>query len=173
VILTILFIAFVFRQVSAHRMASWKYGITAIVALAHDITISAGATALFGYLYGAEADALFLTALLTILGLSINDTIVVFDRIRENLHRHASNDFSVVVSDSIKETYRRSINTTLTIVFTLTCLLVFGPESTRFFSAVLLVGMTIGTYSSIFIASSLLVEWEAWQTHRSLAKAKK
>lgn len=173
VILTILFIAFVFRQVSAHRMASWKYGITAIIALAHDITISTGAMALFGYLYGAEADALFLTALLTILGLSINDTIVVFDRIRENLHRHASNDFSVVVSDSIKETYRRSINTTLTIVFTLTCLLVFGPESTRFFAAVLLVGMTIGTYSSIFIASSLLVEWEAWQTRRALAKAKK
>lgn len=173
VILTILFIAFVFRQVSAHRMASWKYGITAIIALAHDITISTGAMALFGYLYGAEADALFLTALLTILGLSINDTVVVFDRIRENLHRHASNDFSVVVSDSIKETYRRTINTTLTTVFTLTCLLVFGPESTRFFAAVLLVGMTVGTYSSIFIASNLLVEWEAWQTRRALAKAKK
>lgn len=173
VLLTVLFIAFVFRQVSAHRMSSWKYGVTSIIALAHDIIISAGAMALFGYFYGAEADALFLTALLTILGLSINDTIVVFDRIRENLQRHSSNDFAVVVSDSVKETYRRSINTTATTIFVLICLFIFGPESTRFFSAVLLVGMTVGTYSSIFIASNLLVEWEAWQTRRALSGAKK
>ncbi|MFA5001327.1 MAG: protein translocase subunit SecF [Candidatus Paceibacterota bacterium] len=173
VFLIIIFIAFVFRQVSKHHMSSWKYGVVAIVALAHDIVISAGAMALLNHFYGAEADALFLTALLTILGLSINDTIVVFDRIRENLNRHASNDYAEVVGISIKETYIRSINTTLTIVITLVCLLLFGPESTHYFSAVLLVGMVIGTYSSIFVASNLLVEWESWQRGRLVAKVKK
>jgi len=173
VLLIIIFVAVAFRQVSKHYMKSWKYGVAAIIALIHDITISAGAMALLGHFYGAEADALFLTALLTILGLSVNDTIVVFDRIRENLNRHASNDFAEVAGISINETYIRSINTTLTIIITLICLLIFGPESTRYFSAVLLVGMTVGTYSSIFVASNLLVEWEAWQRGRSVAKAKK
>lgn len=173
VLLIIIFVAIAFRQVSKHYMASWKYGVAAIVALIHDITISAGAMALLGHLYGAEADALFLTALLTILGLSVNDTIVVFDRIRENLNRHASNDYAEVAGVSINETYIRSINTTLTIIITLICLLIFGPESTRYFSAVLLVGMTVGTYSSIFIASNLLVEWEAWSRQKTVAKVKK
>ncbi|MFA6476625.1 MAG: protein translocase subunit SecF [Candidatus Paceibacterota bacterium] len=173
VLLIIIFIAIAFRRVSAHRMASWKYGIAAIVALVHDITISSGAMALFGHFYGAEADALFLTALLTILALSVNDTIVVFDRIRENLNRHSSNSFAEVAGISINETYIRSINTTLTIILTLVCLFMFGPESTRFFSAVLLVGMVVGTYSSIFVASNLLVEWEAWQRGKAIAKAKR
>lgn len=173
VILIILFIAFAFRQVSAHHMQSWKYGVAAIIALIHDITISSGAMALLGHFYGAEADALFLTALLTILALSVNDTIVVFDRIRENLNRHSSNNFGEVAGISIDETYIRSINTTLTIIITLVCLFMFGPESTRYFSAVLLVGMTVGTYSSIFVASNLLVEWEAWQRGKAVAKAKK
>jgi len=173
VLLTIIFIAFVFRQVSKHYLSSWKYGVVAIIALAHDIIISSGAMALLGYFYGAEADALFLTALLTILGLSINDTIVVFDRIRENLNRHSSNDFSEVVGISLNETYTRSINTTLTIIITLVCLLIFGPESTRYFSAVLLVGMTVGTYSSIFIAANLLVEWEAYSRRKVVAKGRK
>ncbi len=173
VLLIIIFIAIAFRHVSAHHMSSWKYGVAAIIALVHDITISSGAMALFGHFYGAEADALFLTALLTILALSVNDTIVVFDRIRENLRRHSSNDFAEVAGISINETYIRSINTTLTIILTLVCLFMFGPESTKFFSAVLLVGMTVGTYSSIFVASNLLVEWEAWQRGKSVAKAKR
>lgn len=173
VLLIVIFVAVVFRQVSKHRMASWKYGVAAIIALIHDITISAGAMALLGHFYGAEADALFLTALLTILGLSVNDTIVVFDRIRENLNRHASNDYAEVAGISINETYIRSINTTLTIIITLICLLIFGPESTRYFSVVLLVGMTIGTYSSIFVASNLLVEWEAWSRRKLASKVKK
>lgn len=173
VLLIIIFIAFVFRQVSKHHMASWKYGVAAIVALVHDVVISAGVMALLGHFYGAEADALFLTALLTILGLSINDTIVVFDRIRENLNRHASNDYAEVVGTSLKETYIRSINTTLTTTITLVCLLIFGPESTRYFSVVLLAGMVIGTYSSIFVATNLLVEWESWQRRRLVAKVKK
>ena len=173
VLLIIIFIAFAFRQVSKHHMSSWKYGVAAIIALIHDITISAGAMALLGHFYGAEADALFLTALLTILGLSVNDTIVVFDRIRENLNRHSSNDYAEVAGISINETYIRSINTTLTIIITLVCLFMFGPESTRYFSAVLLVGMTVGTYSSIFVASNLLVEWEAWQRRYSLTSSRK
>lgn len=173
VLFIIIFITIAFRRVSAHRMASWKYGVATIIALVHDIVISSGAMALFGHFYGAEADALFLTALLTILALSVNDTIVVFDRIRENLNRHSSNSFSEVVGISINETYIRSINTTLTTVFVLACLFIFGPESTRFFSAVLLVGMVVGTYSSIFIASNILVEWEAWQRGKAVAKAKR
>ncbi len=173
VILIIIYVAFAFRQVSSHYMKSWKYGVAAIVALVHDITISAGAMALLGHFYGAEADALFLTALLTILGLSVNDTIVVFDRIRENLHRHSANDFATVAGISINETYIRSINTTLTIIITLVAMFFFGPESTKFFSAILLVGMTVGTYSSIFVASNLLVTWEAWQRGNQPVKIKK
>lgn len=173
VILIILFVAFAFRQVSKHYMSSWKYGVAAVIALIHDVIISAGAMSLLGHFYGAETDALFLTALLTVLGLSVNDTIVVFDRIRENLNRHSSNDYAEIAGISINETYIRSINTTLTIVITLVCLLIFGPESTRYFSAVLLVGMVAGTYSSIFVASNLLVEWEAWQRGRGVARAKK
>lgn len=173
VLLIIIFIAIAFRHVSAHHMSSWKYGVASIVALVHDIIISSGAMALFGHFYGAGADALFLTALLTILALSVNDTIVVFDRIRENLRRHSSNSFAEVAGISINETYIRSINTTLTIILTLVCLFMFGPESTKFFSAVLLVGMTVGTYSSIFVASNLLVEWEAWQRGKAIAKAKR
>ena len=173
VVLIIIYVALAFRQVSSQHVKSWKYGVAAIVALVHDITISAGAMALLGHFFGAQADALFLTALLTILGLSVNDTIVVFDRIRENLRRHSSNDFATVAGISVDETYIRSINTTLTIIVTLVAMLIFGPESTRFFSAVLLVGMTVGTYSSIFVASNLLVTWEAWQRRNQIIKVKK
>jgi len=160
VLLIILYIAFVFRQVSKHHVKSWKYGVAAIVALTHDIIISAGAMALLGHFSGAEADALFLTALLTILGLSVNDTIVVFDRIRENLHRHPTVKFEEVVGISLRETYIRSINTTVVIVIVLVSLLVWGPASTYYFALILLIGMMVGTYSSIFIASNLLISWE-------------
>jgi preprotein translocase subunit SecF len=166
-LLIILYIAFVFRQVSRHFVKSWKYGMTAIVALSHDVIISAGAMALLGHFQGAEADALFLTALLTILGLSVNDTIVVFDRIRENLHRHPNVKFEEVVGVSLRETYIRSINTTIVIVAVLTALLIFGPASTFYFALILLVGMIIGTYSSVFIASNLLVSWQVWQTKKN------
>ncbi|HNZ55709.1 MAG TPA: protein translocase subunit SecF, partial [Candidatus Paceibacterota bacterium] len=160
VLLIILYIAFVFRQVSKHHVKSWKYGVAAIVALTHDIIISAGAMALLGHFSGAEADALFLTALLTILGLSVNDTIVVFDRIRENLHRHPTVKFEEVVGVSLRETYIRSINTTVVIIIVLVSLLIWGPASTYYFALILLIGMVAGTYSSIFIASNLLISWE-------------
>jgi preprotein translocase subunit SecF len=160
VLLIILYIAFVFRQVSKHHVKSWKYGVAAIVALTHDIIISVGAMALLGHFSGAEADALFLTALLTILGLSVNDTIVVFDRIRENLHRHPTVKFEEVVGVSLRETYIRSINTTVVIIIVLVSLLIWGPASTYYFALILLIGMVAGTYSSIFIAPNILISWE-------------
>lgn len=173
VFFTVLFIAFAFRRVSggdkdsAHKgVSSWKYGIVAIVTLLHDIILPVGLFALLGHLYGAEVDALFIVALLTILGISINDTIVIFDRIRENLHlseehrRHES--FEHVVSRSIYQTISRSINTSLTVIIVLAALYFVGPAATQNFALTLIVGMVAGTYSSIFLASPLLVAWEKW-----------
>lgn len=167
VTLIILFIAFAFRQVS-QPVKSWKYGVIAIVALMHDVIISAGAMSLFAYFLGAEADALFLTALLTILGLSINDTIVIFDRVRENLRNHSGKTFEESIGISLDQTIVRSINVTLTIVLVLISMIAFGPISTKTFSMVLLVGMVIGAYSSIFLAAPLLVEWERAQSKKAL-----
>ena len=173
VLCTVLFIAFAFRKVStvddktSHRtgVASWKYGVVAIITLLHDIILPVGLFALLGYTHGAEVDALFIVALLTILGISINDTIVIFDRIRENLAlnegRHHES-FEHVVGRSIKQTISRSINTSLTVIIVLVCLWLVGPEATQDFALTLIVGMVAGTYSSIFLASPLLVAWEKW-----------
>jgi preprotein translocase subunit SecF len=162
----ILFIAFAFRGVSK-PVASWKYGVVAIITLLHDILIPTGLFALLGHTRGAEVDALFIVALLTILGISINDTIVVFDRIRENLRlneeRHKREAFDEVVGRSIMQTLARSINTSLTVVIVLLALFFVGPASTKDFALTLTVGMIAGTYSSIFLASPLLVVWEKWQ----------
>jgi len=156
IVLIIIFIAYVFRKVS-HPVRSWKYGVVAIIALFHDILIPTGLFAILGKVTGAEVDTLFVTALLAILGLSVNDTIVVFDRIRENLRLKISKDFSETVGVSLRQTITRSINTSLTTLFVLLTLLFFGPESTRNFALVLSVGLVAGTYSSIFLASPLLV----------------
>ena len=161
----ILFIAFAFRGVSK-PVSSWKYGIVAIATLLHDILVPVGLFALLGHVVGAEVDSLFIVALLTILGISINDTIVVFDRIRENLrlneeHRKRE-EFSDVVSKSITQTITRSINTSVTVVIVLVALYVLGPVATKNFALTLIVGMLVGTYSSIFLASPLLVVWEKW-----------
>ncbi|MBX4192294.1 protein translocase subunit SecF [Candidatus Parcubacteria bacterium] len=162
VILTILFIAFAFRHAS--KPSSWKYGVVAIITLLHDILVPTGLFALLGHWYGAEVDALFIVALLTILGISINDTIVVFDRIRENLalndEKRRHEEFEQVVDRSIRQTIARSINTSVTVVIVLLSLYFFGPESTKSFALTLTVGMIAGTYSSIFLASPLLVVWE-------------
>lgn len=161
----ILFIAFAFRGVSK-PVQSWKYGVVAIVTLLHDILVPVGLFALLGYTHGAEVGALFIVALLTILGISINDTIVIFDRIRENLrlneehNRHES--FEGVVERSITQTISRSINTSLTVLIVLAALWILGPVATRDFALVLIVGMVAGTYSSIFLASPLLVLWQKW-----------
>lgn len=166
VLLIIAFIAFAFRGVSK-PVASWKYGIIAIVTLVHDILIPTGLFALLGYTHGAEVDALFIVGLLTILGISINDTIVVFDRIRENLRlneeHHRRESFDHVVGKSIRQTLARSINTSLTVVIVLAALYFVGPLSTQNFALTLIVGMIAGTYSSIFLAAPLLVVWERLQ----------
>ncbi len=159
----VLFIAFAFRKVS-EPVASWKYGIVAIIALLHDIAIPAGMFALLVHFHGAEIDILFTTALLAVLGLSINDTIVVFDRIRENLrHRTNKETFEQTVGKSLSQTYLRSFNTSFTVILALLSLFFFGGDSTKNFALTLLVGMIAGTYSSIFLASPLLVVLNNWQ----------
>jgi preprotein translocase subunit SecF len=166
----ILFIAFAFRHVSK-PVASWKYGVVAIVTLVHDVLIPTGLFALLGHFAGAEVDSLFIVALLTILGISINDTIVVFDRIRENLalneQHHKHEEFGEVVWRSITQTLARSINTSLAVVIVLFSLFLLGPVSTKDFALTLIVGMIAGTYSSIFLAAPLLVQWEKWSRSRS------
>ena len=162
----IAFIAFAFRHVS-EPVSSWKYGFIAIATLLHDILIPTGLFAYLGYARGAEVGALFIVALLTILGISINDTIVVFDRIRENLSRNEKKgrkeSFADTVWHSIAQTFTRSVNTSVTVIIMLVALFVWGPESTKDFSLVLIVGMVAGTYSSIFLAAPLLVLVERYQ----------
>lgn len=155
----VLFITFAFRQVS-RPVSSWKYGVAAIVALFHDVIIPVGFFSIMAHFFGGyEVDALFVTALLVVLGFSIHDTIVVFDRVREHLHLGADKGktFEEIVGISISETFVRSINTSLTTILALIAVFVWGPETTRNFALVLIVGITAGTYSSIFVGSPLLV----------------
>lgn len=159
VIAITLYIAFAFRHVS-RPISSWKFGISAIIALVHDVLIVLGVFSLLGHFAGVEVDTLFITAVLTIMGFSVHDTIVVFDRIRENLIRNVNRQsFDEVVNNSFNETLARSLNTSITVVLVLFALLLFGGESTRWFIVAFMVGMVVGTYSSIFIASAILVEW--------------
>lgn len=152
----ICFIAYAFRKVSK-PVSSWKYGLVAIIALVHDIIIPSGIFAFVGYRMGLQVDTLFVVALLTILAVSVSDTIVVFDRIRENLQKQKGMDFAQLVGKSITETAQRSVNTSLTSLFVLLSLVLFGPASTKIFAMVLAAGVFFGTYSSIFLASPLLV----------------
>ena len=156
----ILFIAFAFRKVS-RPVSSWKYGLVAIVALIHDIVIPVGVFAVLGKFVGAEVDVLFVMALLAILGYSVNDTIVVLDRVRENLRfnedRNRKEKFEETVGKSLGQTFVRSINTSLTTMFVLLTLFVIGASATQFFALTLLVGVLAGTYSSICLATPLLV----------------
>lgn len=153
-----LFIAFAFREVS-RPVSSWKFGVCAIIALLHDVLVVIGIFSILGKLFGIEVDSLFITALLTVMGFSVHDTIVVFDRIRENLKKTGNLPFETVVNNSMLETFNRSLNTSLTVVIVLFTLLLFGGESVRWFIIALLVGIISGTYSSIFNASPLLVAW--------------
>ncbi len=155
VIAIVLFIAYVFRRVS-EPVSSWKYGVIAIIALLHDIIIVTGIFALLGY----EISSLFIIALLAIIGLSVNDTIVVFDRIRENLKRKISKSFSETVGKSLNQVFTRSINTSITTLFVLLALFFIGPDTTKHLALALALGIFFGTYSSIFLASPLLVEAE-------------
>lgn len=154
----VLYVAWAFRRVS-EPVNSWKYGVCAIISLLHDIIIPTGVFAVLGRFAGIEVDVLFVTALLAILGYSVNDTIVTFDRIRENLLKRRHDAFEDIVDDSINETVSRSINTTLTTLLALVAVYFFGGETTRSFTLALIIGITSGAYSSIFLASPLLVSW--------------
>jgi len=165
VMMIILYIAFVFRK-AGRPVSSFKYGLMAIVALIHDVTIPVGVFAVLGKYLGAEIDILFVTAILTILGFSVHDTIVVFDRVRENLRRGVGNDFEETVGISISQTIARSVNTSLTVLIVLVALFFFGGASTKFFSLALIIGVAIGTYSSIFLASPLLVTIYKFQNRK-------
>ncbi len=144
----------------------FRFGTAAIIALLHDVLLVVGTFAILGYFFFLEFDALFVTALLTIIGFSVHDTIVVFDRIRENRVRHAGEAFGAIVNHSILQTIGRSIITSLTVVFTLGALLLLGPPTIRTFTLALLLGVVSGTYSSIFNASQILVAWDDWDRRR-------
>ena len=144
----------------------FRFGTAAIVALLHDVILVVGTFAILGYFFNLEFDALFVTALLTIIGFSVHDTIVVFDRIRENRIRHAGESFGQIVNHSILQTVARSIITSLTVVVTLGALLLLGPPTIQTFTLALLLGVISGTYSSIFNASQILVAWHEWDARR-------
>jgi preprotein translocase subunit SecF len=168
----ILFIAFAFRKVSK-PISSWTYGLIAIVVLVHDVVLPAG----FFALLHLQVDTLFVVGLLTILGISINDTIVVFDRIRENLHLHESKktdeSFAQIVGKSINQTFTRSIMTSVAVLITLAALFLFGPAATHTLAIAMFLGMFFGTYSSIFLAAPLLVVWNDYKTKRGAKELKK
>jgi preprotein translocase subunit SecF len=155
-VLILLYIWFAFRKVDR----PWRYGTCAIIALLHDVLVVLGVFSILGWLIGFQVDALFITALLTVVGFSVHDTIVVFDRIRENMQRRTSETFDQVVNASLVQTMSRSLNTSLTVIFTLSALTLFGGATVRPFTLALLIGIISGTYSSIFNASMLLVMWE-------------
>lgn len=172
----VLYIAYTFRRVSSsskdtHKgVSSWKYGFTANICLLHDVILTSGFYVILSITSGAELNTLFVVAILTVLGVSVNDTIVVFDRIRENLlkdqEKRGSDTFEQIVGKSIDETMSRSINTSLTVVLVLLALVLYGPETTKLFSLTMMVGMIVGTFSSIFLASPLLIVWEKMQNKK-------
>jgi len=178
VIMIVLFITFAFRKVSKpvftasggtplKAVASWKYGLATVVALVHDVLIPTGIFVFLGHYIGLEVDLLFVSGLLAILGYSVHDTIVVFDRVRENLRinqtKHNTEDFEETVGKSVTQTMGRSINTSLTLLITLAALYFLGSSATHDFSLLLIIGVIAGTYSSIFLASPLLVTFYKFQ----------
>lgn len=167
ILFIVLYLTFAFRKVS-DPVSSWKYGVISIIALCHDVIIPAGIFAILShYLVGFEVDTLFVTAILVILAFSVHDTIVVFDRVRENLKNNRNDkggrSFEEIVGMSVKQTIVRSLNTSLTTLFAVLVVYLIGPVATKNFALILLFGVFFGTYSSIFIASNLLITVEAWQ----------
>lgn len=162
----IIYIAWAFRTVS-HPLPAWKFGVVAVVALLHDVFIPLGVFAALGHFLGYEVDTLFVTAVLTILGFSIHDTIVTFDRVREHLKRTPKANFAELIDMSVRETFRRSINTSMTVLLVLLPVYFFGGESIKQFLLVLILGVVFGTYSSIFIACPLLSVWNDLAHKRS------
>src|SRR5215217_2028001 len=158
----LLYMAYAFRNTQRPLL----YGSSALVAMLHDVLVVLGVFSILGLLFNVQIDALFITALLTVIGFSVHDTIVVFDRIRENLAKHPEESFEGIVDYSLAQTIVRSLNTSLTVIFTLLALVLFGGGSTRLFILALLIGIVSGTYSSIFNASQLLVAWETGEIQR-------
>jgi preprotein translocase subunit SecF len=161
----VLYIAWAFRSVPKPA-SSWRFGISAIIALLHDSAIVVGVFAILGHFLAVEINAFFVTALLTIIGFSVHDTIVVFDRVRENLRNNVGENFASTINHSIMQTLARSLNTSVTVVFVLLAVLLFGGASLRWFTVALMVGIISGTYSSIFTASPILVVWQEWSEKR-------
>ena len=155
----IVYVAWAFRSIPK-PYSSYKFGICAVVSLIHDVLVVVGLFSIFGHFFKVEVDNLFITALLTIMGFTVHDTIVVFDRIRENLRKMPGTPFAQVVNESIIQTLARSLSTSLTVLFTLFALLLFGGETIHWFIIALLIGITSGTYSSVFNAAPLLVVWD-------------
>lgn len=160
--LIVLYIAFAFRKV-VRPVSSWIYGLATLIALFHDVVISLGAYAVLGRSLGVEFNTAAIAAVLTILGFSVHDTIVVFDRTRENLLKGIGGSFEEVVNASVNQTMARSINTSLTVVLALLAVFLVGGATTKYFALVLILGIIFGTYSSIFVASPILVIWERWR----------
>lgn len=160
-----LYIAFAFRKVS-RPVASWKYGVTSLIALFHDILIPLGVFSILGKFYNIEITIPIIAALLTIIGFSVHDTIVIFDRIRENILRRGTGSFNEIVDSSLNQTIGRSISTVVTVLLVMFSLFFFGGQTLKYFSLALIIGVTSGVYSSIFIAGPLLVSWSRWQSHR-------
>jgi preprotein translocase subunit SecF len=163
----VLYIGYAFRRVQ-RPITAWRFGVAAIIALIHDLFIVLGVFSVLGHFYNVEIDSLFVTALLTVLGFSVHDTIVVFDRIRENLKIYAGQSIEFVVNTSITQTLVRSLNTSLTVLFVLLALLLFGGETIRYFVLALFIGIIAGTYSSIFVASPILVIWQKWTSAKKV-----
>ncbi len=161
----IAYIAFAFRN-APPPVSPWSFGVTAIIAVLHDVLLVLGVFAILGHFYGITIDSLFVTAILTVIGFSVHDTIVVYDRIRENLRRY-NKGFEEVVNDSILETLARSINTSLTVLLVLLAFFLFGGQSIKYFILALLIGVFSGTYSSIFNAAPLLVVYNNWKIKQS------
>ncbi len=165
-VLIVVYISIVFRKVPKPA-SSIRFGISTVIALIHDVLVVVGAFSLLGHFLHVEVDSLFVTAVLTVIGFSVHDTIVVFDRIRENLGKSGGGNFSQTVNDSILQTLGRSLNTSITVLLVLFALLLFGGASIKWFVVALLVGIASGTYSSIFNASPILVVWHEWSLKRS------
>jgi len=163
----LLYIAFAFRN-TPPPVSPWSFGATAIIALLHDALFVLGIFAILGHFFGVQVDALFVTAILTVIGFSVHDTIVVYDRIRENLRR-LNKPFEEIVNISINETLARSLNTSITVIIVLLAFYLFGGESIKYFILALLIGIISGTYSSIFNASPLLVVYNNWKIKKAKA----
>lgn len=160
-----LYIGYAFRKVT-RPITAWQFGVAAIIALLHDLLIVMGIFSLLGHFYAIEIDSLFVTAMLTVLGFSVHDTIIVFDRIRENLKVYAGQSTEFIVNHSISQTLVRSLNTSLTVLFVLLAMLLFGGATIKFFVLALLIGIATGTYSSIFVASPIIVLLQNWRNRK-------